>query len=232
MNLYIIFIIIIIITYILYNYVKEQNSLYKRKENKWCILLTTCVNKKNSTFAKKNSMLLHYTSVINRWLETGLHIFVVDSTNYRFDEISHKNLTVYSFYEETFNSSSFSEAFSILKLLDNMPQIQSYSHVLKVTGRYYIPNMHAILNSIGTNDDLYIQHINNTIDFQNSEVFGFRRTLAPEIFNPVIGPSRPLMEKQIWDITHESKYSVVVLPKMSNVDLIPRGGDGYIVNPL
>jgi len=232
MIVYIIFIIIIIITYILYNYIKEQNASYTIPENKWCILLTTCVNKKNSTFAKNNRMLLHYTSVINRWLETGLPVFVVDSTNYRFDEIVHDNLIVYSFYEEVVHSSSFSEASSILKIVNNVPEIQLYSHILKVTGRYYISNIHKILNTIGYDHDLYVQHLNNNIDFQNSEVFGFRRTLAPMIFYPVLGPSKPLMEKQLWDISHESQYSVIKLPKMSNVDLIPRGGDGLIINPL
>jgi len=222
MGVYIIFIIIIV--YILYN--------ITRKKNNWCILLTTCVHKKNSTFAKNNKMLTQYKSVINRWLETGLPIFVVDSTNYKFDEIVHPNLNVYSFYEENVHSSSFSEASSILNIVNNLPEIQVYSHILKVTGRYYISNIHKVLNTIGYDDDLYIQHLNNNIDFQNSEVFGFRRTLTKTIFNPIISPSKPIMEKQLWDISHDFKYHVVTLPKMPNVDLIPRGGDGLIVNPL
>ena len=214
-------------------YKTHKSVYYKRPcvEN-WCILLTTCVNKKTGSPAYNQKMLKHYTNIIYQWLETGLPIFVVESSNYRFDQISHKNLIVYSFLDETRTSSSISEANSILHIVNNVPEIRLYSHILKVTGRYYISNMYTHLTNIGCEDDLYIQHLNNNEDFQNSEVFGFRRTLTDIIFKPVLNPPHPLMEHNLWNITHENKYNVVVLPRMPNTDLVPRGGDGLTLSYL
>jgi len=205
-----------------------KTHIYYKKpcvEN-WCILLTTCVNKKRGTPAYNQKMLKHYTNIIYQWLETGLPIFVVESSNYRFDEISHQNLIVYSFLDETYLSSSVSEVTSILRILDNVPEINLYSHILKVTGRYYISNIYKHLTNVGCEGDLYIQHLNNNKDFQNSEVFGFRRRLTDIIFKQVLNPPYPLIEHQLWNISHENNYKIVVLPKMPNTDLIPRGGDG------
>ena len=89
-----------------------------------------------------------------------------------------------------------------------------------------------ILSKIGNDSDLYIQNIvNNKIKWQNSEVFGFNRNIAKEIFQPIID-DRLLMENRLWTVSHSGKYNVLILPSMPNTRQIRRGGDNALLKAL
>ena len=198
----------------------------------WCILLTTCVNRQKDTLENYTKRIDMYRNTIARWLETGLPIFVIDSSNYTFDEFKDTSLIVTYFMSEEYDSSSVAEATSILYCLENCPEIKKYRNILKVTGRYSFSIPEKILSKIGNDSDLYIQNIvNNKIKWQNSEVFGFNRNIAKEIFQPIID-DRLLMENRLWTVSHSGKYNVLILPSMPNTRQIRRGGDNALLKAL
>lgn len=198
----------------------------------WCILLTTCVNRQKDTLENYTKRIDMYRNTIARWLETGLPIFVIDSSDYTFDEFKDTSLIVTHFMCEEYDSSSIAEATSILYCLENCPEIKKYRNILKVTGRYSFSIPEKILSKIGNDSDLYIQNIvNNKIKWQNSEVFGFNRNIAKEIFQPIID-DRLLMENRLWTVSHSGKYNVLILPSMPNTRQIRRGGDNALLKAL
>ena len=129
-------------------------------------------------------------------------------------------------------SSSVSEALSVLYAIHNCNHTQKYKNIVKITGRYYIDDFSSILKNLGDDSDLYIQQINNpVIQWQHSEIFGFNKKYADDIFQPII-KERLMMEKQLWNISHINNYTVRNFPKMPNVFKVTRGGDGLLVDPL
>jgi hypothetical protein len=197
----------------------------------WCILLTTCVKRANSTPEKTKEILELYKKSIDKWLETDLPIIVVDSSDYQFKEYEGTRLKVCHFICEETKSSSISEAMSVLYAIHSCNHTRKYKNIIKITGRYYIDDFSNILKKLGDKSDLYIQHINNPdIKWQNSEVFGFNKKYADEIFEPIIKGGL-YMENQLWNISHVN-YSVKTFPQMPNILKVMRGGDGLTVDPL
>ena len=115
------------------------------------------------------------------------------------------------------------------KLENKKIDINKIRNFFKITGRYYIDGFDNILNRMGEHD-IYVQHINNpAIEWQHSEVFGFNKKYAEDIFKPVLNGLT--MEKRLWEVSH-GDYSVGILPAMPNVLKVVRGGDGLLVDPL
>ena len=198
----------------------------------WCILLTTCVRRAGSTPEKTKEILEVYKRSINKWLETDLPIIVVDSSDYEFKEYQGTRLKVCNFMCKETDSSSVSEALSVLYAIHNCNHTRKYKNIVKITGRYYIDDFSSILKNLGDDSDLYIQQLNNPqIQWQNSEVFGFNNKYADDIFQPII-KQRLMMEKQLWNISHKNNYTVRHFPNMPNVFKVTRGGDGLLVDPL
>lgn len=197
-------------------------------EEPWCILLTTCVRRAGATPEKTQELLALYKRAIDLWLKTDLPIIVVDSSDYEFKEYSDTRLKVCHFMAKEKVSSSISEAESILYAM-SCRNTRNYKNIIKITGRYYIDGFDNILNRMGEHH-IYVQHINNpAIEWQHSEVFGFNKKYAEDIFKPVLNGLT--MEKRLWEVTH-SKYTVAKFPAMPNVLKVVRGGDGLLVDPL
>ena len=216
--------IIIIMFYINKNIIYEKYSNYDNK-NKWIILLTTAVN--NDEERKQI-----YINAINKWLNnTSFDIFVVESSNYNFDEIQNDRLHVYTFkFNEKLNSSSQYEANSILNILNNIKNNDKYkesTHILKVTGRYYLDNIETVLNNLENNKDLYLQiHRNNNDKWQNSEYFAIRKDLLPQLANTL--KDEGLFENKLYDFSLDKDY-IQFGPFKNNVR---RGGDNLLLSNL
>ena len=196
-------------------------------EEPCCVLLTTCVKRDGATPEKTQELLALYKRSIDLWLKTDLPIIVVDSSDYEFKEYESR-LKVCHFIAKETVSSSISEAESIL-YATKCNHTRKYKNIIKITGRYYIDGFEDILNRIGEND-VYVQHINNPVlEWQNSEVFGFNKKHAENIFKPVLNGLT--MEKRLWEVSH-SMYTVAKFPEMPNVLKVVRGGDGLLVDPL
>ena len=236
----IIFILLFILLLINYNYIIKYYLLFlyytyiiknNYKKNKWIVLLTTCINIENSNNKKDIEERKDiYIKQINRWLnETTLPIFVVESSGYTFDEIKNDRLNVISFkINKKLASSSQYEATSILFALDKINKLNiDYTHVLKVTGRYFLPNIEKILNS-NENYDLYIQTLkNHNSKFQNCEYYGMRKELLKE-FAEYVKDNNILMEHKLYNFLFNLTF-INIGPFKND---IPRGGDKMIIRNL
>jgi hypothetical protein len=193
---------------------------------KWCILLTACVLR-NFSLSKFN----YYREAIEAWLtKTDLPIFIVESSGYKFSEFSGTRLKVYTFnLSEKLASSSQYEARSIIAALEYFKEdMKPYTHILKVTARYYVEDMRSILyNSPPTK--ILVQHLQNTpLKWNNSEIFGIRKRCLKPLMKTIINLG--YMEQAIYNFKETHTHRI--LPPMKNVFGARRGGDDFIVDPL
>lgn len=204
----------------------------------WCVLLTTTVRLHPIYQHGRNvphQRLLWYLNVIEHWLRnTKLPIFVVESSGYSFDELRNRRLIVHSFAvdpERALKSSSQLEAESILRIVEQCKGVMSeFTHILKVTGRYYLENVSDLLARVPAGVDICLQHTHDPeLKWQNSELFGFRRSLTCEIFKPVFEIG--LMEHHLF-VLAECYSRQYRFPPIHNELMAARGGDGLTIIDL
>jgi response regulator RpfG family c-di-GMP phosphodiesterase len=203
-------------------------------KNKWLVLLTTCVKTHaNNSIADQNYRIDLYKQQIQKWLNnTNYHIVVVESSGYDICNNITRNERLHSYTTIITNcvSSSQSEASSMLYVLEQIKNEDFYincTHILKVTGRYYLQNIEHILeNYPKQNMNMYVQK-HRLIKWQNSEYYGIKKELLNKFLETVVVTG--LMEQKLYDfiITHRK---TVLLPGFPNN--IARGGDRLIINPL
>ena len=173
-----------------------------------------------------------YINSINKWLNnTSFDIFVVESSDYNFDEIKNDRLYVHTFkFNEKLSSSSQYESRSILNILNNIKNNNKYNestHILKVTGRYYLDNIEEVLNNLENNKDLYLQiHRNNDNKWQNSEYFGIRKELLEELADTI--KDLGLFENKLYDFSLNKDF-IQFGPFKNDVK---RGGDNTLLSDL
>jgi len=177
----------------------------------------------------KNERKDLYITQINRWLlETTLPIFVVESSGYTFNEIKNDRLHVMTLnIPDKLNSSSQYEAKSILYAIQQMQHFQEYvncTHILKVTGRYFLQNIETKLDTIDKTYDLYLQK-HKQLNWRNSEYFGIRKELMSPLMESV---QNKLMENALSDYS-DNKLYIEIGPFENNVN---RGGDSNIIREL
>lgn len=205
---------------------------------RWCVLLTAAVTIHPQWRTGRNTPEQRkalYLKSIGHWLEkTNFEVFVVESSGYGFPEFQHERFHVYSFMlapERTGCSSSQLDAECILVAIENFRhQMKTFTHVLKVTGRYFFQDIQNTLANLPQDLDIYLQHsCNPAIDWQNSELFGFRKTLAEEIFTPILQVG--FMEQRLYAVgkQYARQYR---FPPVRNTFMVARGGDGLTIQDL
>lgn len=200
--------------------------------NKWIILLTTAVSNSNNTIKDTKHRIQLYTSQILLWLKNTRYIIVVvESSGYDFPHIKHERLHKLTFkFTTILASSSQYEANSILYALNQIKNTEFYNnctHILKVTGRYFLNNIENHLNSKPQDKDLYLQkRRNNNSKWQNSEYYGIRKELFDNLLQNVktIG----LMENELW-LFSINKSGCHIGYFNNN---IRRGGDNMLIKQL
>jgi hypothetical protein len=163
-----------------------------------------------------------------KWLKyTPFKIVVVESSGWDFPRIRHERLYKCVFKFDKNTSSSQSEAASILFALDkikDMPFYNNCTHILKVTGRYFLYKVDSVLYKAPQNKDLYLQkHRNNLEKWQHTEYYGIRKELFPAFLETVkeIG----LVENRLWEFSVKKNYCFIGYFKNN----IPRGGDNTLI---
>lgn len=200
--------------------------------NKWIVLLTTAVSNSSNTILDTEYRKKLYLTQITKWLnETNFTIVVVESSGYDFPEISNDRLHKISFIiNEKLPSSSQYEAISILYAINHIKDCDFFkncTHILKVTGRYFLNNIEEHLNSKPQDMNLYLQkHRNNDIRWQNSEYYGIQKDLLPIFINNVV--STGLMEHALWNFSI-NKIGCHIGYFKNN---IIRGGDKLLIENL
>jgi hypothetical protein len=193
---------------------------------KWAILLTSCVRKNNSSDLKK----MYYLKSIRDWLEkTDYPIFIVESSGYTFPEFNKTRLKVCSINLENLSSSSQFEARSILHAFDYFKNdLLNYTHILKVTARYFV-DIKSVLSNMENVDFMVQHHYNDTILWNNSEIFGFRKGLE-HFVDHVSDPGGILMENALYHFSRKFNYKF--LPPLKNIHRARRGGDKLLYEYL
>lgn len=201
-------------------------------QNKWIVLLTTAVNINNDKKDIKNRKII-YSNQIGNWLtKTNMHIFVIESTGVGFPKLNHDRLTKITTKLPKIQSSSQSEAASILYALNEMNNnivFKNCTHILKVTGRYFFDEIKNNLQNIKPNLDVYLQiHKNDSIKWQHTEYYGIKKELLKTFLESVLEDG--LMEHKFYDFILLNNLSKQIIGPFKNN--IPRGGDKLIINPL
>lgn len=194
---------------------------------KVAILLTTCFrNNKNSKDIYKRE---YYKKSIKLWQKSNLPIFIVESSNYSLKKYENQNIKTCTFDlpEGSMSSSTQYEAKSILHALEVFKEdLKNYSHVIKITGRYFI-KIKKILDNL-TNVDLFLQYTKSH-KWNNSEIFGFRLGIEDIIFKRML-INGTLMEEILYDLSKEG-YTYIRLPPINNFLNVKRS-DSLIIQPL
>lgn len=227
MKILIIILLLLFFTFIFYFYFSNYKYI-KTGDTRFCILLTTCVRSSK----KDDPRFSYYIKAISKWIQnTSLPIFIVESSNYSFPEFDGTRVQKCTFDLKNLNSSTQYESQSILYAMNRFKdKMEQYTHVLKVTGRYYLPDIENILDNIPDASLICQSSYSLFKGWQNSEIFGFKKELANDIFIKISKDGGPLMEKHLYDLTLKMIYTR--LPSIPNIDKVKRGGDENVVDPL
>lgn len=200
--------------------------------NKYIVLLTTAVSNSANTITDTEYRKKLYTQQILKWLyKTNFTIVVVESSGYDFPHIINERLHKISFrIKEKLPSSSQYEAISILYAINEIKNCNFYTnctHILKVTGRYFLNDIEKHLNSKPQDKDLYLQkHRNDKIKWQNSEYYVIRKDLFINFLDSV--KTTGLMEHKLWQFSINKSGCHIGYFKNN----IRRGGDNLLIKNL
>ena len=197
--------------------------------NQWIILLTTAIDNPTKTIPDSEYRKEIYDIQINKWLnKTNYIVVVVESSGYTFPNIHHERLHKLSFVAPTHRCSSQYEAHSIMYALNAIKNTDYYNnctHILKVTGRYFLQNIECILNQVEQHKSLYLQK-HFTHDWQHTEYYGIQKELFETFLETV--KICGLMEHKLSEFAQNK--SIVRIGPFPNT--IARGGDKMIIQDL
>lgn len=213
----------------------KHKKIINSKPNKWCILLTTAIGVGNQSEYRKNL----YLKQIEKWVtNTNYFIFIVESTGngHLFNNMKNQNINridIISINLEKNSSSSILEALSLKEAVNHINNTnigKEITHILKVTGRYFLPNIQNSLENVTHDLDFYIQiHTNHKINWQNTEYYGIRKNLLIPMVNNVI-ENKKLMEHNFYNFINQDDFDLCTLGPFPNK--IRRGGDNMLLNKL
>lgn len=201
----------------------------KMSDVRWVVLLTTCVSpvvRSVDTIDERKEL---YIKQINRWLdETTFPIFVAESSGYKFEEIKNNRLHVMTLnITDRLQSSSQYEAKSVLYAVEqmkNFPEYKNCTHILKVSGRYFLQGVEGKLDELDKAYDMYLQK-HKQPNWRNSEYFGIKKELMIPLMESV---QNKLMETALSE--YSSNKSYVEIGPFENT--VRRGGDGNVIREL
>ena len=160
------------------------------------VILTTTVNVQNKIYlfqTDKNERIQVYLKKVRQWLEnTSFTILLVENTGYTFPELAEEAMK----YKNRFEILSYVEAeLEEAKFLTNNPykgaseifSIQyAYHHtrlpitdfIIKITGRFYIPDLQGYLKTTPEMYDVLVQNKKN-----RCEMVGCHKKHFEDVFN-------------------------------------------------
>lgn len=187
-----------------------------------------------------------YTNAITKWQNTDFKIIIVDNSGYTFPEIQRNdNIHILSYmYNElnlekeynfllTSNEKGHHEMTSIYYAFNNIPTHWNYSKILKLTGRYFIPNFRKYIDEIPEDCLYYIQNRDVMC-----ELYGGKKENVIELFKlPTIKYKRQISEyikkERIEQLVNNSdnKNIVYKFPRL-DVDPVIKGSRDTIMRKI
>ena len=252
--------LLILICVLLYLYkvvIKKLNieGFSQHDEMDTAFLLTTAVNpnKKFSSDEEKNNevnkRIIMYEKVINKYLKnTNIKLFIIESTdnnklgqifnnNPRIKFFSFKKKDSVFFHNIDNDSTSAYEAYSIINAYKKF-DLHKYNKIIKVTGRYYIPNIEKIIRDLQQDPDIYVQNkVFHDSKSQRSEIFGMKSNLCLGIMIGVI-KNKILIEEYLYNLYYKHDknknpgFIAQRLPLIKLDEVVYRGGDGQAIDEL
>lgn len=237
------------ITYIIFYLINKslsENFMNNNKlKNTNILLLTMCVDtfNKNSKDDKDYRLKIYKKSIDNYLKFTNLDIYIIESSNnkdiknlYNYNPRVHYHsfdLNNSRYIKNYSQSSTFYEIFSIKEAFDYF-NLKKYNNIIKVTGRYYIPNIENIMNNLDNDNNLHIQYRmtkikNKKTIYNHTEILGFKANYFNKLFDEIIRSNKNF-EAVITDLNKKEKCSK--LPKIILKDYVKRGGDKLIMKYL
>ena len=163
----------------------------------WAILLTTTVHVHDTNYlyqTKKEDRLQTYLASIHQWLTTDLPIIVVENSGYTFPELKGTRVEVITFdsnKDKEFHHFLHSlvqlkgkglyEIRSIRYACEHSKLLKQCTHFMKVTGRYFIPSLEGILQTLPSSIKAVRQY-----NADQCEVVGCRKDYIETIFDYLV----------------------------------------------
>ena len=210
---------------------RVKESFEDGAEPTWCILLTSCAKRPADSQEEGDRRVEMHSTVIRSWLErTKLPIYIVDSSAYPYNEFKHTRLKVISFdmKGDEMGSSTRSEAKSILYALEKS-DIKTYSHILKVTCKYFLEDIETRLAEQSHKCDIYLQYSHSSTG-QNTELFGFKSSIGEKVFKALydsVMNFEPYLATRI-NRGEGDHYSLCRFPVFKNIFNYPRANGSVL----
>lgn len=209
---------------------RHAHSVGDKTQYHIAVMLTTFITED----PKRKQM---YEQNVKRWLsETDFDIFLVDSSNQGLSSVQHPRLHVLVFDQskdpgvsESYLSNK--EKNSVLKAYHHFRnKLHEFDYVFKITGKYVIPNLRSLSETIPKGTDIIVQHLQITHG-QNTECVGFRPHALMPVMNLVQNEETREFEKVMHQLTSSNKFKVHRLPPITLDQGIKRT-DGSILKEL
>lgn len=186
----------------------------------WAILLTTTVNVHDTNYLhqrNKEERIQTYLTSIQQWLLTDLPIVVVENSGYTFPELKGTRVEVITFNSmddkpfHTFLKSLIQlkgkglyEIHSIRYACEHSNILKECTHFMKVTGRYFIPSLEGILQTLPSSTKAVRQQ-----NASQCEVLGCRKDYVEIVFDFLVCTK----DKQITDHVEDAyEYRMTLIP--------------------
>jgi hypothetical protein len=192
--------------------------------------LTTAVNNDNKR------KLIYLDRIVDYLENTDLVIRIVESSGYNFIELNNiPRIKVCSFkilndvnYK---NLSTILEAKSLLKAYYYY-NLQNFKNIIKITGKYYIPNLNDIIQKVDNSADLFLQYRSGQTD-QNTEIFGIKSIHFKNVINEIINKYNEsngykYMELTVFTYLKSKMYRKHIFPKINLTKFTKRGDDSIL----
>lgn len=209
----------------------DINKKVDNRNRKICLLLTMYIGD------EKEKRRTFYLDVARKWIQQkDIEIFIVDSSGrYLFGQEEYKNLHQYSFKQEGERKKlcpSVKEKDSIINILNaNFDGIDDYDFIYKLTGKYFIENFKSVCIDCLPLDADYVLQNNTYTHGQNTELIGFRPSIAKKELLSDISSVKGF-ENAAADLHYKyPKRNIYRLPRIDINNNIKRS-DGSIITNL
>lgn len=220
-----------------YKAIEQNIPSYRSMENrikpKYCIILTSTVKVSDNIImlqTSKDERLNMYLESFNKWLkDPDFYIVIVENSGYKFEELNLDNdrHEIVSFTKDSLSkedqtmltntgSKGAHEFYSINYALKNSEIIKALGpndFIMKLTGRYYIPDFYQNLNkSIKEETEAFIQGTSSAILNLGirCELLGCRKYISDYLFHFNIH------ERRVAEIIYSARIN-----KIGNVTKLP-----------
>lgn len=155
---------------------------------KICILLTATIDPKGVVFVKRSDPVVRekdYVDALRKWMQTPFPVIFSENSSYKIDSIANiaKNATRKSIEVLRFDGQHFpgefgkgyGELLNIRHAVRHSKFIGESSHVIKISGRYFVENIQDIARALSYSKDVYVMaDLQKNLTWADSRVFAFR----------------------------------------------------------